>query len=81
MDYRTLKRSPLKVSRVCLGGNVFGWTVDEAKSPRRKNSVDKYLNDRGRRILAALDTVAARTRSKPGRGWIAGQTRNDIVRQ
>ena len=71
MDYRTLGRSPLKVSLVCLGGNVFGWTVDEAKSPRGKNSVDKCPNDRGRRILAALDTVAARTRSKPGRVAVA----------
>lgn len=32
MDYRTLGRSPLKVSPLCLGGNVFGWTVDERTS-------------------------------------------------
>ncbi|MBI2253148.1 MAG: aldo/keto reductase [Proteobacteria bacterium] len=29
-----LGRSPLQVSRLCFGGNVFGWTVDEAASHR-----------------------------------------------
>lgn len=32
MQYRTLGRSALQVSPLCLGGNVFGWTVDEATS-------------------------------------------------
>jgi aryl-alcohol dehydrogenase-like predicted oxidoreductase len=32
MEYRTLGRSPLKVSPLCFGGNVFGWTADEATS-------------------------------------------------
>jgi aryl-alcohol dehydrogenase-like predicted oxidoreductase len=45
--------------------------ADADKSPRGKGSVEKYLNDRGRAILAALDTVAARTRSKPGQVAIA----------
>ena len=45
--------------------------ADAGKSPRGRNSVDKYLNDRGLRILAALDTVAARTRSKPGQVAVA----------
>ena len=31
-DYRELGRSGLKVSPLALGGNVFGWTVDEATS-------------------------------------------------
>jgi aryl-alcohol dehydrogenase-like predicted oxidoreductase len=30
MDRRRLGRSDLQVSPLCLGGNVFGWTVDEA---------------------------------------------------
>ena len=46
-------------------------SADAGKSPRGANTVDKYLNDRGQRILAALDTVAARTRSKPGQIAIA----------
>lgn len=29
-SFRPLGRSGLQVSRLCLGGNVFGWTVDEA---------------------------------------------------
>ena len=45
--------------------------ADAAKSPRGKGTTDKYLNERGLRILAALDTVAARTRSKPGQVAIA----------
>jgi aryl-alcohol dehydrogenase-like predicted oxidoreductase len=45
--------------------------TDAGKSPRGTNTVAKYLNERGRLILAALDTVAARTRSKPGQVAIA----------
>ncbi len=32
MHYRQLGRSGLKVSPICFGGNVFGWTVDETTS-------------------------------------------------
>lgn len=32
MRYRALGRSPLQVSPLCFGGNVFGWTVDEKTS-------------------------------------------------
>jgi aryl-alcohol dehydrogenase-like predicted oxidoreductase len=32
MQYRPLGRSGLQVSPLCLGGNVFGWTADEATS-------------------------------------------------
>jgi aryl-alcohol dehydrogenase-like predicted oxidoreductase len=32
MQYRSLGRSPLQVSPLCLGGNVFGWTADERTS-------------------------------------------------
>jgi aryl-alcohol dehydrogenase-like predicted oxidoreductase len=44
--------------------------ADLAKSPRG-TSVKKYLNDRGHRILAALDAVAARLRSSPARVSLA----------
>ena len=40
--------------------------ADASKSARGKNTVDKYLNERGLRILAALDQVAARTKAQPG---------------
>jgi aryl-alcohol dehydrogenase-like predicted oxidoreductase len=32
MRLRALGRSTLRVAPLCLGGNVFGWTVDEAAS-------------------------------------------------
>jgi aryl-alcohol dehydrogenase-like predicted oxidoreductase len=32
MQFRPLGRSPLQVSPLCLGGNVFGWTADERTS-------------------------------------------------
>jgi aryl-alcohol dehydrogenase-like predicted oxidoreductase len=32
MELRALGRSGLKVSPLCLGGNVFGWTTDEKRS-------------------------------------------------
>jgi aryl-alcohol dehydrogenase-like predicted oxidoreductase len=32
MEKRPLGRSGLRVSPLCLGGNVFGWTVDEPTS-------------------------------------------------
>jgi aryl-alcohol dehydrogenase-like predicted oxidoreductase len=32
VPYRELGRSGLRVSPLCFGGNVFGWTVDEATS-------------------------------------------------
>jgi aryl-alcohol dehydrogenase-like predicted oxidoreductase len=32
MSFRPLGRSPLQVSPLCLGGNVFGWTADERTS-------------------------------------------------
>ena len=32
MQLRTLGRSTLQVPPLCLGGNVFGWTADEATS-------------------------------------------------
>ncbi len=45
--------------------------ADAAKSARGKTTVGKYLNDRGTRILAALDQVAASTGSTPTRVAIA----------
>jgi aryl-alcohol dehydrogenase-like predicted oxidoreductase len=42
---RRLGRSPLEVSPICLGGNVFGWTIDEATSFRILDAwVDAGMN-------------------------------------
>jgi len=47
--------------------------ADAAKSPRGKRAVDTYLNARGRRILAALDEVAAQHRATPAQVALAWQ--------
>lgn len=45
MDKRRLGRSDLMVSPLCLGGNVFGWTADEAMSFKLLDAyVDAGLN-------------------------------------
>jgi aryl-alcohol dehydrogenase-like predicted oxidoreductase len=50
--------------------------ADESKSKRGKNTTAKYLNERGLRILAALDEVAAGLESTPARvavAWLLAQ--------
>jgi aryl-alcohol dehydrogenase-like predicted oxidoreductase len=44
---------------------------DAAKSPRGKNTVAKYLNARGTRILAALDAAAQRLGTTPAQVAVA----------
>ena len=50
--------------------------ADVDKSPRGKAAIDKYLNDKGRRILAALDAVSKRRNALPAEvalAWIVAQ--------
>ena len=47
--------------------------ADAGKSARGKGTVAKYLNERGLRILAALDAVSQRRNAKPGQVAIAWQ--------
>lgn len=47
--------------------------TDAAKSARGANTTAKYLNDRGLRILAALDAVAQRYNATPGQVAVAWQ--------
>ena len=59
MDTRPLGRSGLEVSRICLGGSVFGWTVDEAMSFRLLDAwVDAGMN--------FVDTADVYSRWVPG---------------
>jgi aryl-alcohol dehydrogenase-like predicted oxidoreductase len=59
MDTRSLGRSGLQVSRICLGGNVFGWTVDERMSFRLLDAwVDAGMN--------FVDTADVYSRWVPG---------------
>src|SRR6478735_9276188 len=59
MKYRTLGRSSLQVSPLCLGGNVFGWTADEKTS---FSILDAWL-DAG---FNFIDTADAYSRWVPG---------------
>ena len=47
--------------------------ADLDKSPRGRRSVAKYLNERGLRVLAALDRVAARLGATPAQVALAWQ--------
>lgn len=47
--------------------------ADAAKSARGANTTAKYLNDRGLRILAALDALAQRYNATPGQVAVAWQ--------
>ncbi|MBS0446194.1 MAG: aldo/keto reductase [Proteobacteria bacterium] len=59
MQLRELGRSGLKVSTICFGGNVFGWTVDEATSFRLLDAwVDAGMN--------FVDTADVYSRWVPG---------------
>jgi aryl-alcohol dehydrogenase-like predicted oxidoreductase len=59
MNTRALGRSGLQVSPICLGGNVFGWTVDEAMSFRLLDAwVDAGMN--------FVDTADVYSRWVPG---------------
>jgi aryl-alcohol dehydrogenase-like predicted oxidoreductase len=59
MKKRALGRSGLQVSPICLGGNVFGWTADEATSFKLLDAwVDAGLN--------FIDTADVYSRWVPG---------------
>jgi aryl-alcohol dehydrogenase-like predicted oxidoreductase len=59
LSYRPLGRSGLSVSPICLGGNVFGWTVDESMSFRLLDAwVDAGMN--------FVDTADVYSRWVPG---------------
>jgi len=59
MQHRQLGRSGLKVSPICFGGNVFGWTADEATSFKLLDAwVDAGMN--------FIDTADVYSRWVPG---------------
>ena len=61
MQMRQLGRSDLHVAPLCLGGNVFGWTADEAASFA---VLDAYLEAGGNFV----DTADVYARWAPGNG-------------
>ncbi|MBV9892319.1 MAG: aldo/keto reductase [Rhizobacter sp.] len=59
MDTRPLGHSGLQVSRICFGGNVLGWTVDDRRSFRLLDAwVDSGMN--------FVDTADVYSRWVPG---------------
>jgi len=50
MEMRNLGRTGLKVAALCLGGNVFGWSSDEAAS---REALDAYMAGGGNFIDTA----------------------------
>ncbi|WP_114945128.1 aldo/keto reductase [Microvirga calopogonii] len=61
MEKRRLGRSDLMVSPLCLGGNVFGWTADEATSFK---VLDAYVNA-GLNFIDTADVYST---------WVPGHT-------
>jgi aryl-alcohol dehydrogenase-like predicted oxidoreductase len=61
MDKRRLGLSDLMVSPLCLGGNVFGWTVDEATSFKL---LDAYVGE-GLNFIDTADVYST---------WVPGHT-------
>ena len=61
MVKRELGRSGLQVSKLCLGGNVFGWTVDEATS---FSLLDAWV-DAGMNFIDTADVYSR---------WVPGHT-------
>ena len=59
MQYRKLGRTGLKVSPICLGGNVFGWTADQSAS---ESVLDTFIEGGGNFI----DTADIYSRWVPG---------------
>ncbi|HEY9239405.1 MAG TPA: aldo/keto reductase, partial [Burkholderiaceae bacterium] len=61
MTYRELGRSGLQVSPICFGGNVFGWTADEATS---FSLLDAWV-DAGMNFIDTADVYSR---------WVPGHT-------
>lgn len=59
MEFRKLGTSPLMVSPLCFGGNVFGWTIDQQDSFKILDA----FTDRG---LNFIDTANSYSRWVPG---------------
>ncbi|MEU6132911.1 aldo/keto reductase [Saccharopolyspora sp. NPDC047091] len=80
-ELRTLGSSDLAVSRLCLGGNVFGWTADATESFA---VLDGYTAAGGNFIDTA-DSYMTRPDNEPGQSeriigdWLASRGNRDEV--
>src|SRR5262249_47744958 len=71
MLMRTLGRTGLRVAALCLGGNTFGWTTDQAAS---ETVLDAYLEAGGNFIDTAGVVLRLGPRQKGGEtGTVLGE--------
>jgi aryl-alcohol dehydrogenase-like predicted oxidoreductase len=75
MDYRTLGRSGLKVSELCLGAMTFGREIGETESFAL---LDRFVAAGGTFIDTADTYTRGRSEEIVG-AWLARQSRDDIV--
>jgi aryl-alcohol dehydrogenase-like predicted oxidoreductase len=77
-DVISLGPTDLNVFRVCLGGNVFGWTADE---PQSREVLDAYVGAGGNFIDTANSYLVEHGRSETIIGrWMADRgNRGQIV--
>ncbi len=72
-----LGRTDLDVFRICLGGNVFGWTADE---PQSHAILDAYVGAGGNFIDTANSYLVEHGRSETIIGrWIAARGNRDQI--
>jgi aryl-alcohol dehydrogenase-like predicted oxidoreductase len=72
-----LGRTDLDVFRICLGGNVFGWTADE---PQSRAILDAYTGAGGNFIDTANSYLIEHGRSETIIGrWIAARGNRDQI--
>lgn len=82
MQLKQLGTTDLRIPPIVFGGNVFGWTLDEAAS-------QQMLDDLHQRGFTAIDTADAYSRWVPGNSggesetiigrWLAGRTDRDAI--
>ncbi len=76
MQTRTLGKTDLQVAPICLGANVFGWTVDEAASPA---VLDAYVESGGNFIDTANVYSGGQSETIIGRWMKARGNRSKLV--
>src|SRR5918912_2640295 len=77
MEYRRLGRTGLRVSPLCLGGNVFGWTADE---PTSHAILDAYTAAGGNFVDTANSYLVEHGQSETIIGrWLAARGNRDEI--
>jgi len=69
MSLRTLAKTDLQISNLCLGGNVFGWSADE----RQSHEVLNVYSELGGNFIDTADVY-----SEWGEGHVGGESESVI---